>query len=851
MLTTIGKTYRRLRRRLSRSHLLSRWLGYGIEKAESHEPGLIILQLDGLSRQQLEAAIAKKRLPFLKKMIDRGYFRRLSFYSGIPSTTPAVQAEVMYGVKGVVPAFQFLHRKSGKVFRMFDHDAVNTIVQEYLADAKPLLEDGASYSNIYSGGAKEARCCFETTDVPHVLKALNPLRLVSIAFLYFFTLLRIALLTGVEVLIGLSDMVRGIFTRRAWRSEIKFVPARVLVSIVLREWVRIVVKLSVAQGTPVVYANLLGYDEQSHRRGPSSAFAHWSLKGIDKTIEDIFKTARLSDARDYEVVVFSDHGQEAVRSYEYETGQTIQAAIATALKDGPLGHHMVRSLDPMHGGQHLDQRTRQLMKIKRGRTAAPKITESELAEHVIVTAMGPIGHIYFPVPVPDDAKATCADDLVTRGQVPLVVYRTDDGKVLARNARGLWALPDDIQQVCGAHHPFANEVADDLDALTENENSGDVVICGWDPELPPLTFVQQHGAHGSIGAQETRGFALLPTKMRLETRVTPAGEQYIRGLDLYEAAGRFLNKWKSDANQLPHDALSPTKERDAVVAEDDQNESKEFRLRVMTYNTHHCIGIDGKCRPQRIADVISSAEADIIALQEMDVNRRRSGEQDQTAVIAAQLGMHHCFFPVWLSETEQYGLSIVSRFPMTVMRQEILTDFDQRNKREARGAIWVSIETDAGKIHLLNTHLGLTKGERDKQVDELLSERWICNLPTKEPIIIAADLNAGPKSQTMKRLTRMLHCVQTLAEDHQPQKTFASVLPLRRIDHILVSHHLRVERVTVLRTHTTTVASDHLPVCADLVLLADTIPHAESTPALKDHSPNHNVLDAIVTRCIP
>lgn len=822
MLTRLGKTYRRLRRELSRSHLLSRWLGYGVEKSESHEPGLIILQLDGLSRRQFDAAIAKKRLPFLKELIERRYFNRLSFYSGIPSTTPAVQAEVMYGVRGAVPAFQFLHRKSGKVLRMFDHDAVKTVVEEYLSDAKPLLEDGASYSNIYSGGAKEARCCYETTDVPSILTALNPLRLVSIFFLYFFTLLRITLLTGVEMIIGLADMIRGISTRRDWMSEIKFVPARVLVSIVLREWVRIVVKVSVARGTPIIYANLLGYDEQSHRRGPSSAFAHWGLKGIDKTIEDIFKTARRSDSRDYEVVVFSDHGQEETRIYEFETGQTIQNAVAAALRDGPLGHHMVRSLDPTHGGQHLDQRMRQLMKIKRGRSEVPKITESELAEHVIVTALGPIGHIYFPVPMPDDAKGACAEDLVTLGKVPLVVYRNDDGKVQARNARGLWTLPEDIQQVCGAHHPFAQEIAEDLSALTENENSGDVIISGWDPELPPLTFVREHGAHGSIGAQETRGFALHPTKMNVQTRTTPAGEKYVRGVDLYDAAGRLLKKWEADETQPKHVAFRSTKERRDVVAKDDDHELPGCRLRVMTYNTHHCIGIDGKCRPQRIADVISIAAADIIALQEMDVNRRRSGEQDQTALIAGQLGMNHCFFPVWSSETEQYGLSIVSRFPMSVVRQELLTDSDHRSKRETRGAMWVSIETDAGPVHLVNTHLGLTKGERSKQVDELLSERWLSDLPTREPIIIAGDLNAGPKSQAMKRLTKLLHCAQTLAENHQPQKTFASVFPLRRIDHILVSHHLRVDGVTVLKTHTTAVASDHLPVCAELVLLADT-----------------------------
>lgn len=853
MLTTFGKTYRHLRRKISRSHLLSRWLGYTVDQTESHEPGLVILQVDGLSRQQFEAALAKKRLPFLRKLIRRGYFQRLSFYSGIPSTTPAVQAEVMYGVKGAVPAFQFLHRKSGRVFRMFEHDSAKTIVDETLADARPLLTGGASFSNIYSGGAAEARCCAETTDLPSVLAELNPLRLLMMFVLYFFTLLRITALTFVEVVVAMADVVRSFFTpvRREWRNELKFVPARVLVSLVLREWVRIVVKLSVAQGTPVIYANLLGYDEQSHRRGPSGAFAHWGLKGIDKVIEDIFKSAKRSDARDYEVVVLSDHGQEETRIYEFETGQTIQNAVESALRDGPLGNRIVKSLDSTKRGRHLDQRMRRLMRIRHGRSDAPVISREELAEHVVVTAMGPIGHIYFPVAVPDDAKSACAEQLVNQGKVPLAVYRTEAGSVFARNARGLWQLPQDIEQVCGVRHRYKHEVQEDLVALTENPNAGDVIISGWDPEQMPLTFVQEHGAHGSIGTQETRGFALLPSKLSVHPRETPTGEHYIRGGDLHAAAGRFLKKWDNDSDVASGHETRETAKR-AIVSTQTTSDGThgDFRLRVMTYNTHHCLGMDGKCRPQRIADIIETATADVIALQEMDVNRARSGAQDQTERIASQLGMYHRFFPVWSSHEEQYGLSIISRFPLSVVREGILTGEDQSRKSEARGAIWVSFETDAGPVHLLNTHLGLRKQERREQIDELLSERWLDNLHTREPVIIAGDLNAGPKSPVMTQLLKSFHCTQLLADDHQPQKTFASVFPLRRIDHVLVSRHFRVNRVTVPKNHATAIASDHLPVCAELVLVADTL-NPTKPVRMSQELPSGNVVEQVVNGGIP
>ena len=847
MLSTLGKTYRRLRRRLSRSHLVTRWLGYEVEKSESHEPGIIVLQVDGLSRRQFEAAVSGKRLPFLRKLIRRGYFRRMSFYSGIPSTTPAVQAEVMYGVKRAVPAFQFLHRKSGKVFRMFDHDAVKTIVEERLNGADPLLNCGASYSNIYSGGADEARCCVETTDVPNALAELNPFRLVSMFVLYFFTLLRITMLTGIEIVVGLWDMVRGLFGQRDWWNEIKFVPARVLVSIVLREWVRIAVKLSIAQGTPVIYANLLGYDEQSHRRGPSAAFAHWGLKGIDKAIEDIFTTARRSDARDYEVVVFSDHGQEETRIYEFETGQTIQDALRSSLEEGPLGHRIVQSLDSAKKGRNLDQRMRRLLRIRRGLVDAPQITEKDLAENVIVTAMGPIGHIYLPVEVPDDAKAACAEHLVEVGQVPLVVWRSGDGEVFARNERGLWTLPSDIAQVCGSNHRFAEQVAEDLIELTGDENAGDVIICGWDPELPPLTFVREHGAHGSIGSQETRGFALMPVKVQTDVRTAASSEQFIRGVDLHQAVKRFLQGTEDEreAASRTDKPANPIDDAEANHQSHRRHDTSSFR--VVTYNTHNCVGIDGKCRPPRIADVLSNLNADVVALQEMDVNRRRSGEQDQTAMIASQLGMYHRFFPVWSSGTEQYGLSVLSRFPMSVVRQEILTDVDHRSRREARGAIWVSLDTDAGPVHFINTHLGLTRGERVKQIDELLGERWLNDLQTKEPVILAGDFNAGPKSHVMKRLTRFLHCAQSLAEDHRPQKTFASILPLRRIDHILVSRHFRVDEAVVPKDHATAVASDHLPVCAKVEVLNQSTVGTKPARDINHSVSEENLLNEVVS----
>lgn len=843
MLPKLGKLKRRLIKFFGRTHLVSKWMGFETDVPESHAPGLIVLQVDGLSRKQFEAAIANRRLPFLRKMIDQHYFTRTSFYSGIPSCTPAVQAEVMYGVKGAVPAFQFLHRETGQVFTMYDSDCAKTIVAEELSDAEPLLQDGVSLSNIYSGGSEEARCCAETADVASAFKGINPLKLLLMLMMYSFTLLRIGFLAAIEGLVAIGDMLRGLLTNGDWRSELKFVPARVLVSIVLREFVRVMVKLSIARGTPVVYANLLGYDEQSHRRGPDSAFAHWGLKGIDRVIKDIFLTARRADGRDYEVVVFSDHGQEAVRIYEFEYGQTVQQAVTKALEEGPLAERIVRNVDKAtRHGSYMDQHARRLMKIKRGRVHSEQITAEELAEHVIVTAMGPIGGIYLPVPVTDNVKAEIADRLVNEQHVPLVLYcrrvsptpegrlsetNGDNGgniKVMARNSRGLWNVADDIQAICGAHHRFAAEVQEDLLALCNNLNSGDLVLCGWDPEQPPVTFAHENGAHGSIGSQETRGFALFPAALAIEPRLAVTGEAFIRGVDLHAAGLDFLHARKRPAVHRVRNAR--TSKQDTVPN----------HLRVMTYNTHHCIGMDGKCRPQRIANVIAASGADVVALQEMDDNRSRSNCCDQSASIAAQLGMYHRFFPIWTGGGERYGLAILSRLPLQSVREDILTDADHRTRREARGAMWVTVETDDGRVHVLNTHLGLRAKERLQQVDELLGDRWLADIEAREPVILCGDFNAGPKSEVMKRITKRFHCAQRVADGYRPRATFASVLPLRRIDYILLSRHMVVESVEVIRNHATSVASDHLPVVAEVSVHRSSISSSRIIPASIDRS---------------
>src|SRR5262245_31236934 len=109
---------RLLRRWFNRPEWGVRLLKLPRSHGTAHEPGLVLIQLDGLSRTQLERALRSGRLPFLRRLLRREGYRLHTHYSGLPATTPAVQGELFFGVRRAVPAFGFFDRRTGRAAEM-------------------------------------------------------------------------------------------------------------------------------------------------------------------------------------------------------------------------------------------------------------------------------------------------------------------------------------------------------------------------------------------------------------------------------------------------------------------------------------------------------------------------------------------------------------------------------------------------------------------------------------------------------------------------------------------------------------------------------------------------------------
>lgn len=250
-------------------------------------------------------------------------------------------------------------------------------------------------------------------------------------------------------------------------------------------------------------------------------------------------------------------------------------------------------------------------------------------------------------------------------------------------------------------------------------------------------------------------------------------------------------------------------------------------IRVMTYNVHSCVGTDKKLSVERVAEVIEDLKPDIVALQELDVGLSKSGGAHQPDLIAEQIGMHSHFFSSVEIAEGQFGNALLSRFPIHVVKSDCfflpLTNFRRvwfekvwRPHVKPRGATLANIETPIGRVSVANTHLGLFRHERNLQVRAMLGEDWL-NLPDlSEQLVVLGDFNLGPNSDEYRLLAEAFVDAQTVVPGREPEKTFPSHLPLRRIDHMFLRGDLRVRNVFVPRRGINHKASDHLPVVADL-----------------------------------
>ncbi len=249
----------------------------------------------------------------------------------------------------------------------------------------------------------------------------------------------------------------------------------------------------------------------------------------------------------------------------------------------------------------------------------------------------------------------------------------------------------------------------------------------------------------------------------------------------------------------------------------------EVGIKVMSYNIHHGEGTDAILDLKRIAEVIKQSDADIIGLQEVDNHfSQRSNFEDQAKWLANYLGMHYAYAanldyePLQEGDhRRQYGTAVLSKYPILSSQNHLLTNIPYPvNPTEQRGLLETVINVKGNHIHFYNTHLDHRRSEqRNLQIREILDIA-----KQKEGTkIFAGDFNAAPKSAEILKMTAQYKDV--FAELGQNEDyTIPADKPTSRIDYIFTSEDVKIRTGEVIDT----LASDHLPITAELVLTKKT-----------------------------
>ena len=238
--------------------------------------------------------------------------------------------------------------------------------------------------------------------------------------------------------------------------------------------------------------------------------------------------------------------------------------------------------------------------------------------------------------------------------------------------------------------------------------------------------------------------------------------------------------------------------------------------RILTYNVHRCIGTDRRLDVGRVAEVIAAQSPDIVALQELDVGRARTGGVDQAHRLAQRLGMAFHFNAAFKVEEELYGDAILTTLPERLIKAGSLPTHPRIRRLEPRGAVWIAVTIDGAELQVINTHLGLVPREQRGQAAALAGADWLG--AAKGPLILVGDMNATPRTIVYRTFAAGLTEARRAGRLSGRVPTFPSTFPVLAIDHVFVSAGVAIQGVRTPLDPLSRLASDHLPMVVDFSL---------------------------------
>jgi type I phosphodiesterase/nucleotide pyrophosphatase len=527
--------------------LIQRGLDRGIRRLRlGHPPSadrcrLLIVQIDGLSLSVLEQALAAGRMPFLRRLLARGRYRLVPMTVGMPTSTPAFQLALMYGVRPDIPAFHYYDkRRRADVYFPRAGDAA-LVEASQAAGRSGILEDGSAYGCVFTGGAAQSLFNFARMRRP-VAEGL--LRTVSAVVVLAWVIVKATAVTGFTLGRSLIGILADPLRRRAggWR----WLAIKLGISVWLRQLFTLAVSRDLYAGVPAVYVNYLDYDIYAHAWGPRHRAALRALGRIDRSLRQIWRIIRRVPEYRYDLFILSDHGQAACEPFtRLSAGRPFERFL---LEEG---------FDPARGAS-ARLRSPGLRKgiagLRRGRASGlfqrfvnyleadfpwllggVKGVSQQGAVRVI--AAGPNALVYW-VDVAEPLGMEKIEDRAP-GLAEALSRLPGVGFILARSAGGPVCWWRGTCVTLSAQHPGPFAGRADLELvlagiadLMAMPSAGDLVLYGLGAPEGNVSYVAELGAHAGPSVDELHTFIVHPQRVSLPSPIT-------HPLDLYPCFRRY------------------------------------------------------------------------------------------------------------------------------------------------------------------------------------------------------------------------------------------------------------------------------------------------------------------------
>jgi uncharacterized membrane protein YvlD (DUF360 family) len=511
-------------------------------------PGVLFLQIDGLSYETARRAVRDGSMPTLAAWLRSGSHVLTSWHTDWSSQTGASVSAILQGSNHDIPGFRWYEKDRDRITQV-SHPTDAAEVERRHSDGRGLLAGGgAGRGNLFTGDARHVSLTMSSLSyvVPARARRIRRSgdRVGAGYYAYFANPVNALRTIGVSIVDIYRELSAAAKQRRAdVRPRVSrggiYPLARSGTTVIARDVVVSALLEDMLDGRPVVYADFLGYDEVAHHSGLERFDTLEVLRSIDQQIGRLYRATALAP-REYHLVCLSDHGQTQGWAFADRFGESIEELVGrlcgadvaprkrhlTGPKDSRRtaeGWQLTAALGEGAGpvARRLRQRAERAGAVRHEHELAPGTAGDvpRVAPGVVCVVSGHSALVSF-ADIPgrvslEEIERHWPDllpGLVDHAGVGFLLVHSEEFGPVVLGRDGLHRLASGVVIGEDPLLPYGEHAAALVARVSDFPHCADVVINSrYDPDTDEASSFEPHvGSHGGLGGPQQLGFLTYP-----------------------------------------------------------------------------------------------------------------------------------------------------------------------------------------------------------------------------------------------------------------------------------------------------------------------------------------------------